>query len=119
MIMSRIFSSAEPGPQLTWTAMICYNGDYTLNNDCLTATVATPIKWTSRNDALNTDPTGSNPIWYGIQTTYDCNATPANCYGNVTEEDDYNYGPAGGHMLLRKTIINYDGYPLDSGDHNR
>ena len=21
--MSRIFSSAEPGPQLTWTAMVC------------------------------------------------------------------------------------------------
>jgi hypothetical protein len=24
MIMSRIFSSAEPGPQLTWTAMITF-----------------------------------------------------------------------------------------------
>ena len=86
---------------------ICYNGDYDQNNDCLTATVTPPIKWTSRNDALNTNPQGSNPIWDGIQTYYDCYYSQT-CYGNVVEEDDYNYGAASGHTLLRVKDISYD-----------
>ena len=34
MIMPRIFSSAEPDPQLTWTAMICDEYNMRLSGNC-------------------------------------------------------------------------------------
>ena len=87
---------------------VCYNGDLNPNNDCLTATVTAPIKWTSRNDALNTDPTGGSPVWSGIQQTFDCNTTPTNCYGLVMQENDYNYATAGHHAVFRVVNTAYE-----------
>ena len=115
--MRQVYQGRKAGGTLKDYSYVCYNGDLDPNNDCLTATVTTPIKWTSRNDALNTDPTGPNPVWSGIQQTFDCNTTPTNCYGLVTQENDYNYASAGHHVLFRVLNINYNS-SLCTGSHH-
>lgn len=82
---------------------ICYNGQQNQGEStCPNATVSTPLKETAQIDHDNSVSFTSTSSL--IDTIYDCNSNPTNCYGNVTTVSNYDYG----RTPLSKKIINYD-----------